>query len=169
MKEHNPIQVLMDEHEVICSAESIISSLDKSWEKDENSYVENVNKLLVFFKEYSDGFHHRKEEDVLFKELNKHPDFKLQDIITELEEHHQGFRDTIVEIAKTLGKREWARTQDLLSRYVDDLLNHIAVENDELFIIAESVFSEEELERMFYNFEDIESQLGKDHKIDLVK
>jgi hemerythrin-like domain-containing protein len=94
MKKHNPIQVLMDEHEVISSTESIIQSLDKSWEKVENSYVENVNRLLVFFKEYSDGYHHRKEEDVLFKELNKHPDFKLQDIITELEAHHQGFAET---------------------------------------------------------------------------
>src|SRR3972149_136606 len=98
MNINNPIKVLVDEHEVIRSTEHIIQALDKSWETDENKYAENIVHLLQFFREYSDHFHHSKEEDVLFKELKNNPDFLLPEIINELEEHHQAFRETVAEI-----------------------------------------------------------------------
>lgn len=167
--ETNPIQVLMDEHEVISLAENVIQSIDNLWGTDEAKYAEKVNKLLEFFREYSDGFHHHKEEEVLFKELKDHPDFLLDEIITELEEHHETFRETVVEIEQAINQKEWPEAQRLLNSYVNDLLDHIAVENDELFLMAESIFSEEELERMYFLFEDIDRELGKDRKLELAE
>ena len=165
--ENNPIQVLMNEHEVISSVEGIIQSLDKNWETDEDKYAEKVKQLLRFFREYSDSFHHHKEEQVLFKELIDNPDFTLDDIITELEDHHEMFRATVGEIQEAVDQKEWSKVQNLLERYINDLLDHIAVENDELFIMAESLFSEEELERMYFLFEDIDMELGKERKQEL--
>lgn len=167
MNTHNPMQILRDEHEVICLAENIIKSLDKSWEQDETKYLKNVTDLLKFFREYSDHFHHYKEEDVLFKELKNNPGFMLHEIITELEEHHIGFRESVVEISEALVRREWTAAQNLLNHYINNLLDHIAVENDELFIMAESVFSVEELERMYFKFEDIDNNLNKKKKKEL--
>lgn len=169
MTENNPIQVLMDEHEVISSVESIIQSLEKDWETDEGKYAEKIKQLLRFFREYSDNFHHHKEEEILFKELINNPDFLLDDIITELEEHHEMFRATVDEIQEAVDQKEWSKVQNLLKRYVNDLLDHIAVENDELFIMAESLFSEDELERMYFLFEDIDIELGKEHKQELAE
>lgn len=169
MTENNPIQVLIDEHEVISSVEGIIQSLEKDWETDEEKYAEKVKLLLSFFREYSDSFHHHKEEEVLFKELNDNPDFMLSEIITELEEHHEMFRDTVGEIQETVDKKKWPNVQTLLYRYINDLLDHIAVENDELYITAENLFSEDELERMYFLFEDIDIKLGKERKQELVE
>jgi len=73
----------------------------------------------------------------LFKEFNDNPDFFLDDIITELEEHHEMFRNTVNDIEKTLSDEDFEKTQSLLSRYMNNLLDHIAVENDELFSMAE--------------------------------
>ena len=93
MTENNPIQVLMDEHEIISSVEARIKELNNSWLDNAENYKKNVLTLLAFFKEYSDKFHHHKEEEVLFKELRNNPDFILNDIVEELEGHHDMFRD----------------------------------------------------------------------------
>ena len=58
--------------------------------------------------------------------------------------------------------------QELLTGYINDLLDHIAVENDELFIMAESLFNEDELERMYFLFQDIDMELGQVRKQELV-
>lgn len=167
MSKNNPIQVLMDEHEIISSVEARIKGLNNSWQDDAENYKKNVLMLLAFFKEYSDKFHHHKEEEVLFKELRNNPDFLLNEIIEELEGHHEEFRDTIQEIENVLNKEEYEKVQGLLSGYFNDLLDHIAVENDELFIMTESLFSEDELERMYFLFQDIDMELGQKRKQEL--
>lgn len=167
--ENNPIKTLMNEHETIGLTEGIIQNLDKLWETDEEFYTQKVNNLLTFFSEYSDKYHHHKEEEVLFKELNDNPDFLLDDIITELEEHHESFRNTISEVREALDNNDFADVQSLLEQYINDLLDHIAIENDELFVTVELLFNESQLERMFFLFKDIDMELGEDRKIELVK
>lgn len=169
MIEHNPIQTLMDEHEIISATEEFIGSLDKLWETNKDNYTDKVKHLLEFYREYSDGFHHRKEEEVLFKELKNSPDFMLDDIITELEEHHEMFRDSTNEIEEVLSNEDFEKVQSLLNQFVDQLLDHIAVENDELFCMAESIFSEDQLERIYFLFEDIDRERGKERKQELVE
>ena len=159
----------MDEHDIISTCQAIIQSLDKKWHNDPKSYAQQVKGLIDFFREYSDKFHHRKEEEVLFKEFNDNPDFFLDDIITELEEHHEMFRNTVNDIEKTLSDEDFEKTQSLLSRYMNNLLDHIAVENDELFSMAESLFSDNELERMYFLFMDIDREQGQERKQELVE
>lgn len=169
MSKHNPIQVLLDEHDIIAAAEDIVRSLRNSWEKNAEAYAEKVRRLLAFFREYSDQFHHHKEEAVLFKKLRENPDFMLHDIIGELENHHEMFRECVAEIEASLRQKGWAETQHILEGYMNDLLDHIAVENDELFGMAESVFSKDELEHIYFLFEDIDRDLGLERKRQLVE
>ncbi len=100
----NPIQVLMQEHEVISSAEGVVRSLEGTWQQDAGVYQSKVRTLLTFFKEYADGYHHHKEEEVLFPELKKCADFSLDEMVTEMEMHHQSFRDYAAEIENQLEK-----------------------------------------------------------------
>ena len=130
-------------------------------------YAADMNRLLVFFREYSDGFHHHKEEKVLFPALAAHPDFMQQGLITELEEHHALFRQYVSECAQALENGAWAESHDILRRYINDLLDHIAVEDDELFVMVENIFDERELEKIFFLFSDIDAALGEARKQEL--
>ena len=107
MMENNPIQTMLDEHEIICQVEDIIESLNKSWEVDSEKYEENVSILITFFKEYADGNHHRKEEEVLFPAICDHPDFILKELIDELEQHHEDFRDYTKMIEESLEEKDY--------------------------------------------------------------
>ena len=165
--EHNPIETMLHEHEVICSTEAIIEGLDLLWEKDADDYKEKVTTLISFFREYADAYHHRKEEEVLFPEINNHPDFVLQEIIDEFEQHHEDFRDSATEIEEMLGNGEYKESYKELNSYLQDLLDHIAAENDELFVLAETLMDEEELETIYFKFKDIDMELGEDRKVEL--
>jgi len=164
---HSPIALLMKEHDVIQSARQVIDALDNLWVKDDAAYRGKVEELINFFRIYSDKFHHEKEETILFRQLKDHPDFRLHDLIDELEEHHENFRLQVKGIEQELAKMNWTLVQKLLLEYTDALADHIAVENDELFVMTEMLFSEEELSRMYFLFEDLDSLIGLNKKTEL--
>jgi len=164
---NNPIEVMFCEHEVISKTEAIIQNLDKTWVTDAVKYKEVIATLINFFREYADGYHHRKEEDVLFPAINDHPNFVLQEIIEEFETHHEDFRDYTVAIEEAISEKDFEGSYTQLNNYLQDLLDHIAAENDELFVLAESLLNEDELETIYFKFKDVDRELGEDRKVEL--
>ncbi len=161
----NPIQVMRDEHEIISGAEQVVQLLDHFWEKGEEEFIKHVRSLISFFREYSDRYHHYKEEQVLFPEMENLNDFVVNSLVSELKDHHELFREYTKSIEAYLNENQFEKAYSILNTYMDELLDHIAAENDELFVMAESLFSERELEMMFYKFRDIDVELGE-HKKD---
>lgn len=162
--ENNPITVMYDEHEVIVKAEEVINNLEGVWEVNPEKFKIAVNELVEFFREYADGYHHRKEEDVLFPAIKNHPDFVLQEIIDEFEEHHEGFREFAREIIEFNHEDNYAKAHKILKQYINDLLDHIAAENEELFVLADNLFSDNEKETIYFKFMDIDMELGEARK-----
>jgi hemerythrin-like domain-containing protein len=141
--------------------------LNQLWESDIEKYTELVTTLISFYREYADSYHHRKEEEVLFPAIKNHPDFVLREIIDEFEQHHEDFRDYTREIEQAIMEGNYEKSYQELNNYLQDLLDHIAAENDELFVLAESLLGEEELETIFFKFKDIDMELGQDRKTEL--
>ncbi len=158
---------MFDEHEVICRTEEIIENLDKTWETNPKQYSATVNTLITFFREYADGYHHLKEEDVLFPAIHDHPDFVLQEILEEFETHHEDFREYTVTIEESLNEGDYAKSHKELNNYLQDLLDHIAAENDELFVLAENLMDEDQLTTIYFKFKDIDMELGEERKREL--
>jgi hemerythrin-like domain-containing protein len=82
-------------------------------------------------------------------------------------ENHSDFREMIKNIETSLDEKKYPQAQQQLEQYTEALLDHIAVENDEVFQTAESLFSEEELEKIYYRFEDCDRELGNAKKEEL--
>ena len=166
---NNPIQVMVDEHRIISSADQTIKQLDQYWKISEVEFEKHVRSLLSFFREYSDKFHHFKEEQVLFQELEEHADFAIPALISELKEHHEIFREHTQTIKMFLDSKQFDKAYAILVTYMNELLDHISVENDELFVMAESLLSYSELETIYYKFKDIDILLGESKKAELVE
>ena len=165
--ENRATQLLLSEHEIIAGAKDAIAAMDQLWTKDAEAYERTFREILSFFVSYSDGFHHRKEEAVLFPALRSHSDFYANDILDELEEHHQAFREHVMQMQLALEGKQYSQAQARLTRYFDELLDHIAVENDELFVMADSILGDAELERIYFGFQDVDRELGMDRKNEL--
>lgn len=164
---NNPTEILKKEHDKIELADYAINRMNGLWERDEATYIKLVQQLLLFFKEYSDIYHHHKEEEILFPMMRDNPDFVLHDIIMELEEHHDMFRSYAADIKEALEEKKYDLVQSTLGKYINQLLDHIAVENDELFIMAENLFDERDLETMYFRFLDIDRELTESRKAEL--
>jgi hemerythrin-like domain-containing protein len=166
---NNPINYLIAEHDVISRVEQLIPHLENYWNTDRNAYEKIIQSLFTFFKEYADKFHHFKEEQVLFPKMNAHHDFTQQVLIAELEDHHELFREYLSSMKTFLEEKNYEKVHAILKTYVNELLDHIGAENDELFVMAESLFTDDEIETMYFDFKDIDRELGEDKKQELVE
>lgn len=162
------IKLLMDEHEIISEAEDIIVMLDKYWEKDKANYEKCVRLLIQFFRDFCDKYHHQKEEEVLFLELKDHHDFRMSEMLDELQSHHDDFRHDIIDIETAINDEDYEKAHSLLISYINGLLDHIAIEDDELFVMAESLFTEDQLDIIYHKCKDIDQELGDQRKLELI-
>ncbi len=165
--ENNPITVMLFEHDIISKAVGITQKMDGEWQNDLAGFKTKINKIIQFLREYGDEYHHRKEEEILFPAIKNCPDFMLGELVDEFEDHHDSFRDSAIEILELLKEVEYEKAYKTLVQYLDELLDHIGAENDELFIIAETLLTEEELETIFFKFKDLDMELGEETKKEL--
>ncbi len=155
------------EHEVILDAARIALSLENSWETNVPEYQTGMSGLLDFFKEYSDRYHHIKEEEILFPALRKTDAPAVISLIDELADHHEQFRGAVEEISNDFSVKNYPAAQQKLQRYMNDLQDHIAAENEELFPMADSLFNDDELEKMYHKCIDQDTALGAARKQEL--
>ncbi len=164
----NPITTLYQEHAIIVDAVEVAREAEKLIEKDNEAYLQTMKLLLHFFRVYSDQYHHHKEEEILFPEMNKKNELLEDGVVKEMFENHEDFRNMINTIENHLNTGEYVKAQQQLQNYTEALLDHIAVENDEVFQMAETLFDESELERIYFRFEDCDREIGEQQKTDLV-
>ena len=161
---HSPIKTLTDEHEIIKSAAEIVKNANKLLAKDEVAYEQLIRKMVVFFRVFADRFHHHKEEEILFPEMAKKNEILEDGVIKEMLENHEDFRERIKNIETALDNKQYKDAQQELLDYTEALLDHIALEDDEVFQMADSLFSEDELEKMYFRFQDSDYEIGEQIK-----
>lgn len=161
---NNPLEILVNEHNVIVSAINIAKQLQKIADSEPKKYVDVAGKLIVFFRNYADKYHHFKEESLLFPRMCDENQLLENGIIKEMLENHEEFRNSLREIEKALENEELTLVTKFFSIYCNSLHDHIAVENEELFQIAGALFKESELENIYFRFLDIDRELGEPRK-----
>lgn len=61
------IDILTEEHRLILRAMIIAEKMAAAFEKDASVREDDARALLDFIANFADNFHHKKEEDILFK------------------------------------------------------------------------------------------------------
>ncbi|HLG34587.1 MAG TPA: hemerythrin domain-containing protein [Bacteroidia bacterium] len=161
------LKMLYDEHKIIVNAIDAAQQAKSLIGKDDTLYESTIRKLITFFRNYADRFHHYKEEEILFPEMNKRNELLAEGVIKEMFDNHEDFRAMIRSIENKLDAKKFTEAQGELEKYANALLDHIAVENDEVFVMAETLFSENELEDIMYRFDDCDRDLGEKQKLEL--
>ncbi len=160
-------ELFIAEHDVILEAGNLISVNRNLWKSNPAEYKEKVILLLDFFSIYADQFHHHKEEEILFPAISKMSELAGVGIVAELNEHHEDFRLLMQKIRAAFAIHDFTSTQQLLELYIGKLKDHIAVENDELFPMADDIFSRDELDKLYYKCIDLDEGMGKIQKKEL--
>lgn len=156
------LEVLMEEHEIILKAISILEESANKLERGQSIPDQFFVDFLDVIKKFADKCHHGKEETVLFP-LIKEKDAKQSKVIAILLLDHQDARANIASLEKAVANNDSKGKITNAVSYSSKLKFHIEKEN-KLFPSWMSNLSDEEKELVFEKFEEIEEKvigLGK--------
>lgn len=124
--------------------------------------IERIENIIDIIRNFADGLHHAKEENLFFPALES-KGFSAQQgpVSVMLHEHIQGrtFVKGIAENLELYKKGNKAAVTGIyqnMSGYADLLVSHIAKENNVLFRMADNTLSENEQKNLLVQFEAIE-------------
>lgn len=160
------IGLLMKEHRLI---EQLVSGAQFELGREKTQKSVNfvfVDTAIDFFRTYADRCHHGKEENILFRELEKKQlPADLAKTMRELIDEHVYARKVVGELANAkaefaLGNAESLQNIiDNLQKLIEFYPKHIAKEDKSFFYPAMAVFSAEEQESMMRQFWEFDRQL----------
>jgi hemerythrin-like domain-containing protein/rubredoxin len=156
----NPIGILMKEHRLI---ERIIPPLKNQLNKisvtETNLDPKLIENAVKFFINYTDHTHHGKEENILFRELEKKElSQSATHTMNQLIEGHSFARDTVDKLQDAnnryiMGEKE---SIPIIRKCLMDLTlfypNHIAKEDETFFPPIMAYFNIEEQDKMVQEF-----------------
>lgn len=164
---NNPIELLIQEHDIILKAIDSAKKISSTKNINPEAYQSNSKKMIEFFRNYADKYHHNKEETLLFPAMCDENTILKDGIIGEMMDNHAKFRNDLNEIEADLKRSELDSANRRIIKYLNELLDHISIENDEVFQIAGALLSKDELEKIYFGFIDIDRELGMAAKSEL--
>lgn len=158
------LEILYNEHSVIKSVISLRKKISALSVSDPAKFREIISVLVDFFRNYADKYHHYKEERLLFPLMCERNELLESSIVQEMLDNHSDFRSLVKQIETAADSGNYDQSCSQLNKYTEMLLDHIAVEDEELFQMAETLFDADELEKLYFDFEDIDRELGIEFK-----
>jgi hemerythrin-like domain-containing protein len=130
--------------------------------------IDDLETITGIIKNYADGVHHQKEENLLFPSLGE-KGFSPQQgpVAVMLQEHTlgrnfvKGLTDAIV-LYKTGNENAIQEIRANVSGYISLLRNHIGKENNILFPMANRVLSEQDNQILLTEFVKVENKILED-------
>ncbi len=154
-----PIGPLMQEHRLI---EKMIALMNLQYEKfmqEKKADVNFIATALDFIRTYADKCHHRKEEDILFRDLKKkNLSSWHKNTLQELIDEHNQARNSVSSLAKSKDKyaagnhesfREILNSIKVLTELYP---KHIEKEEKHFFVHVMQYFDDEEQQKMLQEF-----------------
>lgn len=136
-QDNNITSVLMDEHRNILKVIGIIFEKCSQMEISRKMNSEFFKEVIDFIRNYADGFHHVKEEDILFRKMLQNLDnMHCNPIPVMLNEHDAG-REYVKGMIKAVETNNLAAAIENARGYGMLLRNHIYKEDNVLYPMAE--------------------------------
>ena len=165
------IAMLVKEHDSILKmikiTQTILNTTDVKTVK-----IDHVDQIIDFIINFADKYHHLKEEDVLFMEMEKHGmSTESGPIAVMLSEHDKG-RIFIKQALDAVGKlklgddRAFEELKLNLLNYCVLLTNHIAKENNILYPMAQRILPSNVVLAMTEQFETTNSSTVENEYFD---
>ena len=151
-------QNLENDHIYILKLIDVMRALADSGSTD----VGHIESIIDIIRNFADGLHHVKEEEIFFPELGK-KGFSAQQgpVAVMLHEHIlgrnfvKGMTENLVQYRNS-NKEALKGVYQNMNGYADLLVNHISKENNILFRMADKVLSAEDQIRLVEQFDKIE-------------
>ncbi|NJO89320.1 MAG: cation-binding protein [Chloroflexia bacterium] len=138
----NITSVLSEEHQNILKVIEVVLDECNYMEAGKEVNKEFFKKVVGFIKNYADGYHHAKEENILFKAMLDNSDCMHCNPIPVMLHEHEGGRNYVEEMGKALAEGNKEKLIENARGYCYLLENHIGKEDNILYPMAEDSVSD---------------------------
>lgn len=162
------LSTLIQEHETILRVLKALQRFAEHHGKRAPEPRKIISYFVLFFRQYLDQWHHGKEESLLFPAMVDAGVPEQTGLLAcMLREHAEGRHILEGLAALTAGTddltvREWTIFAELAKRYLQLMEHHISMENQGLFLMAEEVFSPEQMTALKESAAEIDARWGQD-------
>jgi hemerythrin-like domain-containing protein len=137
--------------------------------KNPTANITHLETIVELIRNFADGLHHRKEENLLFPKMSEKGFSSEQGpVAVMLHEHLQG-RGYVKGIAENIALYKEGNTSTLsaiyenMQGYIELLRAHISKENNILFRMADNALSDEEQQFLLNEFKMVENKLSDEY------
>ena len=155
----NPVDILIEEHLLVRQFLDNLSIALNKLEKDIRPPREFFDKAVEFAQNFTDKFHHYKEEYVMFTQLRYLKEGGIENQIGFLKQQHKRGRNYIKQISESLDGYAEGNDFDIstilenLAAYISLLKNHIHKEDYNFFQMVKETFPEHVLRSLVELFD----------------
>ena len=165
----NPIDMLTHEHKYILKVVHGLSVIDEDLSRGEQVDADLMQRVVWFMRNFADKCHHAKEEAVLFPAMEEKGVPKTGCPLDALRAEHEKGRKLVTALkeaadAYAAGSSEAVEELRGAIGGIRQLYpNHIWKEDEMVFPMAERLFMQDEMKKLKTDFDQAESEYGKDH------
>ena len=154
------LEMLSEEHQNILKVIQLLMD-EASFNQDKEINTELFQKIISFFREYADKFHHAKEEDILFIELRKDDVSMHCDPTEQMEHEHVLGRNFVNKIEEGLNELNKEKISDNAFAFANMLREHISKEDHILYPMAEQALSQEKKDAILEEFNEVQEKFSE--------
>ncbi len=164
----DPIEALRNEHVLIRQFVDLLSVAVERLEIEEPPPRAFFDNGIDFVRGFSDGFHHKKEELVMFRQLAQKKNGAIDGQIEALRYQHDQGRSFIQAIAGALDgyaagdPGDGSIVRENAAAFASLLKHHIHIEDHIFFPMSQEEMSPQELEELGLKFEKVQKKHGSD-------
>ncbi len=154
----SPTQILIEEHKSIIKVVKALEREGKKVQKGGKIDKEFFSKAIDFVRNYADGFHHAKEEDILFEEFCKNESKAHCNPTTQMLYEHDEGRHFIKGLEAAVKEGDKQKTAENALGYAALLTEHIFKEDNIMFPMADNIINKKTNEKMLGEFKKAENK-----------
>ena len=164
----NPIEILVQEHNLILRGVDLLTTAAEKIVRNQNPPKEFFEKAMRFTVDFTNKFHHYKEEIVMFGLLAQKHQGAIDAELERLRGQHDALRDYVNQISESLDAysknvdSEVRRLHRSLSEYIETLRRHIHAENKIFYPLVTKTLTAEEMQWLQGEFDKYAAKEGPD-------
>jgi len=164
----NAIEILIEEHDLILRGLDLLTTAAEKIVRNQNPPREFFDKAVSFTLNFTNKFHHYKEEIVMFGLLAQKHQGEIDAEIERLRNQHAALHDYMTEISQSLNaysenaESEVRRLHRNLSEYIETLRRHIHAENQIFYPLVTKTLTGGEMLQLMEEFDKYAAKAGPD-------
>lgn len=164
MENKNLTNMLSEEHKHILKVVNALNRECDAIGDGKKLDKEFFSKAVDFIRNYADKYHHAKEEDILFAELNKNEERMHCNPVPQMVYEHEQGRSFVKGLEESLKRNDKEGVLTNGKNYAALLQDHIFKEDNILYPLADEALTKKDQLDMLKRAEEANQKLGYEKK-----